>query len=257
MYELSEHSRFLNLGYCEKGQKRIKPIEAQKQLIRLVADAGDFQKDILILDVGCGLGGPALLISEERDCSVIGIDPGTYQIEKTNLWLRNQTSPYRIKFHYGDAVNLPFADNSFDRVYSVESAFHFQDKAQFLKEAARTLKKNGTLVIADILRSTDKKDSWLSRKLGKALSAEKFFNITLYKNNALQAGLEFVHNYDISENVARTFHMWARSHFNKFFKLLKTYRFMTLFKIGIALFLAPALSSFTHFRYHILVFRNN
>ncbi len=255
MWELSGHSRFFNLGYCEKGQRKIKPGDAQKQMIRRIADLGNFKKDMHLLDVGCGLCGPAHLISNEKNCSVIGIDPGTYQIAQTSRWLKKLTTHPKPRILYGDAMDLPFIKNLFDGIYSVESAFHYRDKAQFIQEASRILKPNGKLIIADILRDTDKKDSWLSIRLGKALSAETFFNIKSYKNSASQSGLECIYCEDITKNVARTFPIWARSHFLKFSTLLKTYRLFTLLKIGIALLLIPVFRPFMDFRYNVMVFQ--
>jgi ubiquinone/menaquinone biosynthesis C-methylase UbiE len=255
MWELSHHSRFFNLGFCEKKQKKIKPIEAQKQLVRQVAELGHFQKGMHILDVGCGLGGPAHMVFMEHDCMVFGIDPGRYQIEQAAPWLREQTSPNKLFIHYGDAMNLPYANNSFHGMYSIESAFHYPDKAQFIKEAARTLKQNGILVVADILRLPDKKDTWFSRALGQGLSAETFYTVDLYKKAALQDGLKVIQDWDISGNVARAFPIWTRSLIHQYNNLKKTYRFMTLFKIGMALWLAPILSPLTQFRYYIMVFQ--
>ena len=47
-----------------------------------------------------------------------------------------------------DALDMPFADNSFDLVWSLESGEHMPDKSQFLQECYRVLQPGGKLILA-------------------------------------------------------------------------------------------------------------
>ncbi|PIC32958.1 hypothetical protein B9Z55_013109 [Caenorhabditis nigoni] len=51
---------------------------------------------------------------------------------------------------YGDATNLPFADESFDFVLNVEAAHLYSDYRKFLKECARVLRSGGVFCYADV-----------------------------------------------------------------------------------------------------------
>jgi ubiquinone/menaquinone biosynthesis C-methylase UbiE len=50
-----------------------------------------------------------------------------------------------------DATHLAFADRVFEQILCVESAFHFQTRAQFFAEAYRVLKPGGAVVLWDML----------------------------------------------------------------------------------------------------------
>jgi cyclopropane fatty-acyl-phospholipid synthase-like methyltransferase len=255
--ELSDRSHFFNLGSCEKGQKNLPLHEAQKQLVRLVAGSGDFRKEMRLLDVGCGMGGPAHLIADEIGCSIVGIDPGSFQVKGAMAWMQSQPGRKKITIHFGDAMHLPFKAGSFDRIYCIESAFHYPDKATFFKESARILTPDGMLIVADILRIRAKKESWLSRRYGKALAADNFFSVIQYQTAGDRAGLQFLRNVDITEKVRRTFPLWTHAFLKSFFKLAHLYSLLSLCKIGLALLLAGWSSSYTNLGYQILCFRKS
>jgi hypothetical protein len=137
----------------------------------------------------------------------------------------------------------------------VESAFHYRDKARFLLESSAVLKPGGVLVVADIILGGNKKGSWLSRRLGRALSAARFFRIEDYRQAGASAGLSLVHADDITANVRRTMPFWRNAFLRKCPVLLKRYSPLTLLKIGLALLIGPLLPLLTPFRYVILAFR--
>jgi cyclopropane fatty-acyl-phospholipid synthase-like methyltransferase len=248
--ELSGGSRFFNLGIREERQKRIDIRTAQIQLVNLVVELGAFRPGMRLLDVGCGAGGPAGYIAKEIGCHVIGIDPGSFQIRAANARHDDDAEKARTTIHYANAMCLPFKADSFDRVYSIESAFHYSDKETFLKEGRRVLIPGGLMIIADILQESGK-DSWLTRRMAKALATEHFFSAAEYERAFEKAGLQVLKRIDITDKVRRTFPLWTRSFILHFNKLVQYYPTTTLAKIGLALMLAAWMSPFTHFKYEI------
>ncbi|MCS6815427.1 MAG: methyltransferase domain-containing protein, partial [Cyanobacteria bacterium] len=81
-----------------------------------------------ILDVGCGIGGSSLYLADRYQASVTGITLSPVQAERArerarSAQLDRSTAPC-AQFLVADAQAMPFADNSFDLVWSLESGEH-------------------------------------------------------------------------------------------------------------------------------------
>jgi ubiquinone/menaquinone biosynthesis C-methylase UbiE len=61
-----------------------------------------------------------------------------------------------------DATSLPFRDDLFDAVLSIEAAFHFPSRERFLREARRVVRPGGQLVMTDLVAGDGLgMDDWL------------------------------------------------------------------------------------------------
>src|SRR5947209_638695 len=70
-----------------------------------------------VLDVGCGIGGPSRFLAKEFGCRVTGLDLTTEFIEVANMLARRTGLTGKVTYRKGDALELPFADASFDLVW--------------------------------------------------------------------------------------------------------------------------------------------
>ncbi|CAF2040562.1 unnamed protein product [Rotaria magnacalcarata] len=107
-----------------------------------------------VLDLGCGVGGPLRRIAHLTGAHVTGITISDYQIQRA----KKIGVPADCQFIQGDFMKLPFEDNSFDHVYTIEAVCHAPDKAKCFVEVIRVLKPGGSLVGYDWCL-TDKYDS--------------------------------------------------------------------------------------------------
>ena len=104
-----------------------------------------------LLDVGAGLGGPARWLAQNYGCHVTTVDLSADYCE-TAEWLNQATGlADRITVLHANALNLPFADGSFDVVWSQHAQMNIADKRRFYGEARRVLKDGGRLAIWDII----------------------------------------------------------------------------------------------------------
>lgn len=139
--------------YGADGQQPKDRRQAQIDLIEELLQWAAVPQAEHILDVGCGIGGSSLYLAEKFQAQVTGITLSPVQasraIARTQAMnASDQSPPLQARFLVADALVMPFADNSFDLVWSLESGEHMPDKQQFLQECYRVLKPGGTLILA-------------------------------------------------------------------------------------------------------------
>ena len=101
-----------------------------------------------IIDVGCGIGGSTLHLAKKFGCQATGITLSPVQASRAKERAKEAGLDERVKFEVANALNMPFADNTYDLVWSLESGEHMPDKAKFLGECYRVLKPGGKLIFA-------------------------------------------------------------------------------------------------------------
>jgi SAM-dependent methyltransferase len=123
----------------------------QLRMERLVAESAGVTADCVVLDVGCGVGGPACHLARVTGARLRGLTPNPVQLEMARATAALQSLGQGALFDLGDASHLPYPDNSFDVVLFFESACHFPDRAKFFSEAWRVLRPGGRLAGEDWL----------------------------------------------------------------------------------------------------------
>ena len=106
----------------------------------------ELPKGSRILDVGCGIGGSARILSNDYGFDVVGISISQEQIKRANELTTNNSF---CRFEVMNALDLKFPKGSFDGVWSVEAGPHISDKQKFADEMLRVLRPGGVLAIAD------------------------------------------------------------------------------------------------------------
>ncbi|HEY1713061.1 MAG TPA: methyltransferase domain-containing protein [Solirubrobacteraceae bacterium] len=119
---------------------------------RRLAEHAAVTGDQCVLDVGCGMGGPARFLAATYGCTVTGVDITTPYLETAALLTELTGLTDRVSFQHADATDLPFADDMFDLVWTQHAAQSIPDKAAFFAELHRVLKRGGTAVIHDLYR---------------------------------------------------------------------------------------------------------
>jgi ubiquinone/menaquinone biosynthesis C-methylase UbiE len=105
-----------------------------------------------ILDVGCGLGGPARFAASRYQCRVDGIDLTPEYIETGRVLCGWVGLSDRISLHQGSALSMPFADGVFDGAYMLHVGMNIEDKAKLCSEVSRVLRPGALFGIYDVMR---------------------------------------------------------------------------------------------------------
>lgn len=134
--------------YGPTGHEKKNRRQAQIDLIEELLAWAKVTKAEQILDVGCGIGGSSIYLAQKFHARAIGITLSPVQAKRATQRSQEAGLATDVQFQVADAMAMPFADDSFDFVWSMESGEHMPDKEKFLQECYRVLKPGGTFLMA-------------------------------------------------------------------------------------------------------------
>jgi sarcosine/dimethylglycine N-methyltransferase len=102
-----------------------------------------------ILDIGCGIGGPARWIAARYGVYVTGVDLTPEFCAAARALNAACGLTDRVTILEGSALDLPLPDESVDRAYSHNVVMNIADKPRFCREAWRVLKPGGALALVN------------------------------------------------------------------------------------------------------------
>ena len=158
------HGGYLNFGYWKDENNNY--IKASEALLSQVADPVNLNENSRLLDVANGMGAQDIFFFNKynpKHIDMIDVTLSHHLICKKRIEKSGLTE--RMTAHYGSATDLPFPDNLFTHVFSVEGGVHYRTRYDFLKEAHRVLEPNGWLSIADYASPRPPK-TWIEVQLG-------------------------------------------------------------------------------------------
>ena len=159
-----------------------------------------------VLEVGCGIGGPARIIAAKSAAQLTGVDLVPQQVASAQQF--NKICRVRdnlCSFKLATAERLPFPDDYFDAAYEIEVFSHIEDKQSALTELARVLKKGAKVVFADFTNAGSLPD--LERLFPETATTLWYAD----KREALlkACGFEMIEIHDRSLNVAEGYTLFA------------------------------------------------
>jgi SAM-dependent methyltransferase len=106
-----------------------------------------------VLEIGCGSGVYALHVAKTIGCRVIGLDVNALGIRTANQLALNSEMEGKVRFEVCDVAKpLPFANESFDAVFSNDVLCHVPGRSAVLAEIYRVLKTGvGRMLFSDAL----------------------------------------------------------------------------------------------------------
>jgi len=171
----------------------------RKEVMNMILD----YKEKSILDLCCGTGDQLKLLAKNNFKNLHCLDMSEDMLREA------KKNNFNIKIYEEDAIKTNFSDESFDLIL-ISFAVHEKDKVtqeNFLNEAYRILKKNGSLLVLDY--DFNKKTSILIKliiyTIERIAGKEHYINFKNYIKNKGLLSLINTEKFKILENKQKDF----------------------------------------------------
>lgn len=143
----------------------------------------NIEKDVTILDIGCGGGVNVERFLKMTNEKVYGLDYSEISVEESTNLNKLAIEEGRCEIIQGSVSELPFEDNKFDIVTGFETVYFWPDFVNDLKEVHRTLKDDGIIFICNesIPNEIDQRQKELVELLDMKIYSEETMDMALRK----------------------------------------------------------------------------
>ncbi|ORY23039.1 S-adenosyl-L-methionine-dependent methyltransferase [Naematelia encephala] len=203
--ELYEYGWAESFHFCRffKGEPFLQALARHEHYL---AHQMQIKPGMRVLDVGCGVGGPAREIARFTDAIVVGVNNNDFQIQRARKKTAKAGLSDRVSFQKGDFMKLSeqFGEGSFDAIYAIEATVHAPTFEGIYGEILKCLKPGGIFGVYEWCM-TDAWDPSIPRHKEIAHGIEAGDGIAEMRTltdarKALQAvGFEILHEEDLAD----------------------------------------------------------
>jgi 27-O-demethylrifamycin SV methyltransferase len=205
----------LHYGLFEDGGESL--ATATGQLTALMVEAARFDEGNSVLDVGCGTGASACLLAREYSVSVTGITTSRVGVQAAAARAVDEGVSATTSFEQRDGMDSGFPNETFDRVWVLESSHLMRRRDALISECARVLRPGGRLCLCDIVlrRQLSLKEVRDLREplalLREVFGDARMEPLPVYRELAEREGLVVDDERDLTTLTRPTFPRWREN----------------------------------------------
>ena len=167
------------------------------------------QPNTKVLDVGCGVGGPAREICKFTNANITGLNNNDYQIERATRYAAREGLSDKLNFVKGDFMQMSFPENSFDAVYAIEATVHAPKLEGVYGQIFKVLKPGGVFGVYEWLMTENyDNDNKQHREIRLGIEQGNGISNMVKVSEALAAmkavGFELEYHEDLAERPDAT-----------------------------------------------------
>lgn len=174
-----------------------------------------------VLEIASGSGGPAVFMVKETGCHLTGLEYDKNGVDNSLKLAEANGLTKKMEFLHGDASEkLPFEDDSFDAVFTIDAINHLKNRENVLKEFYRVLKPGGRLLYTDPIVVSG---ILTNEEIAVRSSIGYFLFTPLGENEKLlsAAGFKDIRSNDVTENMSSVSLKWYNAREKRKDELIK------------------------------------
>ncbi len=205
----------LHYGLFDESTTDLGP--ATRALTGAMKDAAQLEPGCEVLDVGCGTGTPACDLALTCGANVTGITTSAEGVSAAQERARALGIENLVSFMRRDGMDNGFPNESFDRVWVLESSHLMRDRDRLVSECARVLRPGGRVALCDITRQRELSLADVRRLRRPLMVLRDVFGdarmepLAEYGRLAVASGLSVEQELDLTAATRPTFAFWREN----------------------------------------------
>ncbi len=205
----------LHYGVFYTGDESLE--EATAELTDRMIAAEVLREGQSVLDVGCGTGTQACRLAERFGVRVLGITTSEVGVRSARERAAAVGVSDLVSFRIADGMDNGLPDESFDRVWVLESSHLMRDRSAVVAECARVLRPGGRFALCDLIRRREipflevKERRAEFETLRDAFGDARMDPLDGYRRLAERSGLLVDVCDDLTAETFPTFDRWRRN----------------------------------------------
>lgn len=202
------HEFDLNIIYDFFSKSERQGPGSNEETLKALRFINGLTKTSKIADIGCGTGGQTMVLGENTNCKIVGIDSWPDFIDQFNHNSRLKNLQNRVNGIVGNMENLPFEEEELDLIWS-EGAIYNIGFERGINEWRKFLKKDGYIAITENTWFTEKRPAEI-QEFWQSIYPE----IDTISNKVAQmqkAGYLPVATYVLPETIWTDYYSWQTS----------------------------------------------